>query len=120
MGVLDAGNDLHLLVDEMADVGVVIDVEFDQQVVISSGGIDFGGDLGLGERIGDGIGLAKLAFELHEKRNHRCRLRKAYVGGNIAFSSEVDTGSREENASIQAAQIQGMMASELAADIRSR
>src|SRR5438477_347708 len=35
VGVLDAGNHLHLLVDEMADVGLVIDVELDQQVVIA-------------------------------------------------------------------------------------
>src|SRR5271170_1567151 len=67
VGVLDAGNDLHLLVDEVADVGVVIDVEFDQQVVIAGGGIDFRGDLSLGQRVGDGIGLTELALELDEK-----------------------------------------------------
>src|ERR1700722_6308844 len=75
-GVLNAGNDLHLFVDEMADIGVVVDVEFHQQIVIARGGINFGGDLGLGKRVGDGIGLAELAFELDEKGNHRCRLRK--------------------------------------------
>src|SRR5438445_3339009 len=76
VGVLDARNHLHLLVDEMADVGVVIDVEFYQEIVIAGGGIDLRGDLGLRERIGDGIGLAELAFELDEEGNHRCRLRK--------------------------------------------
>ena len=39
VGVLDAGNHLDLLVDEMADVGVVVDVELDQQIVIAGGGI---------------------------------------------------------------------------------
>src|SRR6187549_1273109 len=52
VGVLDARNHLHLLVDEMADVGVVADVELDQQIVVARGGIDLRGDLGLGERIG--------------------------------------------------------------------
>ena len=58
VSVLNAGNDLHLLVDEMADIGVVVDVELYQQVVIARGGIYLGGDLGLGKRVGDGIGLA--------------------------------------------------------------
>ena len=37
VGVLDARNDLHPLIDEMADVGVVVDIEFYQQIVIASG-----------------------------------------------------------------------------------
>ena len=78
MGVLNAGNDLHLLIDEVADVGVVVDVEFDEQIVIARGGIDFRGDLGFGQRIGDGIGLPELAFELDEKGNHRCRLHEHF------------------------------------------
>src|SRR3982074_199174 len=83
VGVLDAGNGLHLLVDEMADVGVVVDVELDQQVVIPCGGINLRGDLGFGERVGDGIGLAELAFELDEERNHRCRLPKGVSSRSI-------------------------------------
>src|SRR5882757_6204062 len=47
VGVLNAGNHLHLLVDEMADVGLVIDIELDQQVVMAGGGVDLRGDLGL-------------------------------------------------------------------------
>ena len=78
MGVLDAGNDLDFLVDEVADVGVVIDIELHQEIVIARGGVDFRSDLGLGERIGDGVGLAELAFELDEEGNHRCRLRKCW------------------------------------------
>src|SRR5882672_892513 len=79
MGVLDARNHLHPLVDEMADVGVVVDVELDQQIVVARGGIDLRGDLGLGERVGDGIGLAELAFELDKEGNHRCRLRERRI-----------------------------------------
>jgi len=71
VGVLDARNHLHLLVDEMADVGVVVDVEFDQQIVVADSGIDLRGDFGLRERIGDGVGLTELAFELDEEGNHR-------------------------------------------------
>ena len=61
-----------LLVHEMADIGAFLDVEFAQQVVMAGGGIDFRGDLGVGEMIGDLIGLAELAFDLDEKRNHSC------------------------------------------------
>jgi hypothetical protein len=75
VGVLDAGDDLDLLVDEMADVGVLVDVEFHQEIVIAGGGIDLGGDLGLGKRVGDDIGLAELAFDLDKEGNHRCRLQ---------------------------------------------
>src|SRR5712672_3278859 len=78
MGVLDARNHLHPFVDEMADVGVVVDVELYQQIVVACGGIDLGGDLGLGERVGDGIGLAELAFELDKEGNHRCRLHEHF------------------------------------------
>ena len=59
----------------MADVGIVVDVELDQEVVVAGGGIDLRGDFRFGERVGDGIGLAELAFELNKKGNHRCRLR---------------------------------------------
>ncbi len=94
---LDAGNDLDLLVDEMADVSVVIDIEFHQEIVIARGGIDLRGDLGFGERVGDGVGLAELALELNEKGNHRCCLRKASRRTNITFSGDVNTASQREN-----------------------
>jgi hypothetical protein len=55
----------------VADIGVVVDVELHQQVVLAGRGIDLGGDLGFGKRIGDHIGLAELAFDLDEKGNHR-------------------------------------------------
>src|SRR5579859_5615537 len=76
VGVLDAGNGLHLFVDEVADVGAVVDIELHQQIVVARRGIDFGGDFGFGECVGDGVGLAELAFDLHEEGNHRCRLQK--------------------------------------------
>src|SRR4029077_5495296 len=70
-GVLDARNDLHLLVDEVADVGLLVDVELDQQVEVPSGGIDLRGNLGLGERIGHRVGLPELALDLDEEGDHR-------------------------------------------------
>src|SRR6478735_10877784 len=79
VGVLDTGNDLHLLVDEMADVGLVVDVELDQQVVMAGGGVDLRGNLGLRQRIGHRIGLAELAFELDKEGNHCCRLRECWA-----------------------------------------
>src|ERR1700751_6244644 len=71
--VLDARNDLHLLVDEMADIGVVVDIELDQEIIVPGGGVDLGGDLGFGDRVGDRVGLAELAFDLDEERYHRGR-----------------------------------------------
>src|SRR5665213_4493086 len=44
VGFLDARQDLHLLVDEVADVGILVDVELDQQVVIPRSGIDLRGN----------------------------------------------------------------------------
>jgi hypothetical protein len=43
-------------------------------------GVDLGGDLGFGKRIGDRIGLAKLAFDLDEKWNH-CSHSEGMSGG---------------------------------------
>src|ERR1043165_8525495 len=54
----------------MADVGRVLDVEFDQEVEIARGRIDFGCDLGVRERIRHLIRLAEMAFDLHEERDH--------------------------------------------------
>src|SRR5882672_3282292 len=51
-GVLDTRKHLHLFVHEVADVGIVLDIELDQQIV-----------------------LPELAFDLDEERNHRGRLQ---------------------------------------------
>src|SRR4029079_6342529 len=71
--VLDAGNDLNLLVHEMADVSVIVDVKFHQEIRVAGGGVDLGGDLGFRKRVGDDVGLAELAFDLDEERYHRGR-----------------------------------------------
>jgi hypothetical protein len=70
VGVLDPGNHLDLFVHEVPDIGGVVDVELHQQVVIARGRIDLGGDLCFGERVGDLIGLAELAFDLDEEGGH--------------------------------------------------
>src|SRR6185437_8948530 len=64
IGVLDARHCLHLFIHEVPDIGAGIHVELHQEIVVASGRIDFGGDLGFGELIGHLIGLAELAFDL--------------------------------------------------------
>ena len=68
--VLDAGDGLHLFVDEMADVGAAVDVELHQQVIVAGGRVDLGSDLGFGKRVGHPLGFAELAFDLHEEGGH--------------------------------------------------
>ena len=80
----DTGDGLYLLGDEMADIGRLIDVEFHQKVEIPRGRIDFRSDLGVRQLIGDLVGLAELAFDLHEKGDH-ARLRN--VAMTIPYSS---------------------------------
>ena len=64
---------MHLLVDEMTDIDAVLDVKLHQQVVVAGGGVDLRGNLGTRQRVGNGIGVAELALDLHKKRNHRLR-----------------------------------------------
>lgn len=68
--VLNAIEHLHLVGDEVADIVLLIEVEFRENVVIAGGGIDFRGDFGIREGRGYLIGFAKLAFDLHEERLH--------------------------------------------------
>ena len=70
LGVLDAGDLLHLLIDEVPDVGGLVDIELHQQVELSRRGIDFGGDFRVRQRVSDLIRLAERAFDLDKKRNH--------------------------------------------------
>src|SRR5207249_9538414 len=86
--ILDAWNRLHLLVDEMADVGLLLDVELHQQVVISGGRIDLGSQLGVSELVRDLVGFAELALDLDEEGDH-ARLRAAL--GRAAQRSEEHT-----------------------------
>ena len=68
--VVDARDGLHLLGDEVADVGGRLDIEFHQQVEIAGGRIDFRGDLRVRQPVGDLIRLAELTLDLHEEGNH--------------------------------------------------
>src|SRR6185369_14108980 len=68
--VLDARDHLNLLVDEMSDVDAGVDIDLHQQIEFARGRIDFGGDLGVGEAVGHLVGLAELAFDLDEERDH--------------------------------------------------
>src|SRR5215218_8656515 len=70
-GVLDLGDRLHVLGDEMADVDAVVDVELGQDVVVAGGRIDLRGDLAVGKRACHRIGLAELALDLDEEGLHR-------------------------------------------------
>src|SRR5882672_1600940 len=65
--VLDAGENLHFLIDEVTDVLLVVDIEFGEQIVIAGGRVDFRGNLGIGERAGNVVGFAQVALYLHEK-----------------------------------------------------
>src|SRR4051794_22696142 len=69
--VLDARDDLDLLVDEVADVDAGIDIDLHQQIELARGRIDFRSDLGIGKAVGHLVGFAELAFDLDEERNHR-------------------------------------------------
>src|SRR5262245_33992901 len=75
-GVLNARDGLHLLVDEMADVGLVLDVELHQEVEVAGGRIDFRSELRVRELVRHLVGLAEVAFDLHEEGDHS-RLRVA-------------------------------------------
>src|ERR1700712_5141902 len=67
----DAGDRLHLLTDEVADVDVFIDVKLRKYVEIPGDRVYFRGDLGFGERACHRVRLAECAFELDEKGLHR-------------------------------------------------
>src|SRR3954454_4767642 len=70
-GVLDLGDRLHVLGDEMADVDAVVDMELGQDVVVAGRRIDLRGDLAVGERACYRVGLAELALDLDEEGLHR-------------------------------------------------
>src|SRR5262249_48415141 len=68
--VLNPGNGLHLLIDEMTDVGLFLDVKLGQQVELSRRGIDLGRNFRIGKLVGHVIGFAEMALDLDEKRDH--------------------------------------------------
>src|SRR5271156_4733352 len=61
-GVVNAGDGLHFLIDEVADIGSRFDVEFDQQVKVAGGRVDLRRDLRVGERVRDCVGFAEIAL----------------------------------------------------------
>src|SRR5215218_4383205 len=58
----------------MADVGAGLHIKLREQVEVTGGGIDFRGDLSIGQRVRHLIRFTELAFDLHKKGYH-ARLR---------------------------------------------
>src|SRR4029077_14114205 len=91
---MDAWYGVPLSVDEMADVGLLLDVELHEQVEIAGGRINLGGELGVRQLVGDFIRFAELAFDLNEEGDHS-RLRAASAaGGNPANTAGGGKGCR--------------------------
>src|SRR5258707_5996509 len=73
-GVFHARQDLQLLGDEAADIGIFGEIALHQEIVLARGRIDFGDLLdNLDRFVGDDIGLAELAFDHDEDRLHASR-----------------------------------------------
>src|SRR6266478_6431861 len=89
-GVQNARNGLDLLVDKMADVGAVLDIELHQQVEVAGGRIDFGRDLRIRQRIGHRVGFAEVALDLNKKRGHAFLLAVRGCARNPAKPRRVD------------------------------
>ncbi len=64
----------------MADIGLVLDVELDQQVEIARGRIDLGGELGICELVRHLVGLPEPAFDLHEEGDHSASASAVVAG----------------------------------------
>jgi hypothetical protein len=60
-----------MLVDELADVVLGVDLDLHQEIVFAAGREEFGDNLAFEQRVGDLVGLARLALELHENGSHR-------------------------------------------------
>src|SRR6185436_10548315 len=69
-GVLHAGQRLDVAGDEVADVGLVVEVALHQQVVLAGGRIDLRHLLDAARIVGDLVGLAELAFHHDENGLH--------------------------------------------------
>lgn len=70
ISVFDTTEFVNIFVDEVADIGVVVNVEFDQKVIVACDRVDLRGDFSIGDLIGDLVGLAKFAFDHQEERDH--------------------------------------------------
>jgi hypothetical protein len=64
---------VDLFIDEAADILVRVQIKLHEKIVTAGRRIDFGSDLGIGYGGGDVVSLAKLAFDLNEKRLHATR-----------------------------------------------
>src|SRR5215831_1812979 len=69
-GVLHAGQRLDLAGDEMADVGLVVEIALHQEVVLAGGRIDLGDLLDAASIVGHVVGPTELAFQHDEDRLH--------------------------------------------------
>src|SRR6185437_6515080 len=69
-GVLHVTQRLDLAGDEVADVGLLIEIALHQQVVLTRGRVDLRHALDRQRFLGDLVGLAELALHHHENRLH--------------------------------------------------
>src|SRR5688500_18668080 len=80
----------------MPDVGAGIDIDLDQQIELAGSGIDFRRDLGVGKPVRHLVGLAELAFDLHEEGDHGTSGRRARPEPNPAKSPASGKTSRPQ------------------------
>src|SRR5918994_994650 len=86
--VLDAVQGLHATGDEPPDVGLVIEIDLHQQVVLAGDRVDFRYLFDVLDRgVGDLVGAAALAFDHDEDRLHQSSL-------SLGSSSTFGTGRR--------------------------
>src|SRR5690348_6162075 len=69
-GVLHVPQRLDLAGDEVADVGLLVEIALHQQVVLARGRVDLRHALDRQRFLGDLVGLAELALHHHENRLH--------------------------------------------------
>src|SRR5690606_16255727 len=92
----DAGHVGDVVVDELADVDTVLDVDLHQQVVLSAGRIELGGNLAFEQLVGDLIGPARRHLKLHEYGSHRiCSTLLPLFCQNLAPASPCKKGARQ-------------------------
>jgi len=61
----------HLFVDEMADIGAVLDVELDQEIIVAGRRIDSEAISAVGERVRHLVGFAEMTLDLDEEGTMR-------------------------------------------------
>jgi hypothetical protein len=68
--ILNAGNGLNPLVHKVSDIGVAIDIELYQEIIVARRRVDFRGYFCVSKLICDIIGLAELTFDLDKEGDH--------------------------------------------------